>query len=135
MAAPNNNNNINTHLRFASLFMLLVSQVIAVDPLSLHSRILQDSIIKRVNEDPNAGWKAAINPTLSNYTIAEFKHLLGVKPTPEHVLQGVPVVTHDKSLKLPAQFDARTAWPQCTTIGKILGQLLLYYFFSLMLHL
>jgi cathepsin B len=118
----------NTHLRFASLLMLVSSfhfQVIAVEPLSklkLNSRILQDSIIKTVNEDPKAGWKAAMNPRLSNYTVGEFKYLLGVKPTPEHALQGVPVVTHDKSLKLPAQFDARTAWPQCTTIGKILDQ-------------
>jgi hypothetical protein len=27
-------------------------------------------------------------------------------------------------MKLPKEFDARTAWPHCSTIGRILGQLL-----------
>ncbi|KAM7275061.1 hypothetical protein ACFE04_016927 [Oxalis oulophora] len=105
-----NNNNIHRLHRFPSLLMLLLClissfhlQVIAADhPLSklkLNSRILQDSIIKRVNQDPNAGWKAALNPRLSNYTVGEFKYLLGVKPTPQKFLQDVPVVTHDKSFK------------------------------------
>ena len=53
--------------------------------------------------------------------VAEFKRLLGVKPTPKKLLLGVPVVSHDQSLKLPKSFDARTAWPQCTSIGNILG--------------
>lgn len=43
---------------------------------------------------------------------------------PEHLLEGIPAVTHPKSLKLPKQFDARTAWPQCSTIGRILGYFL-----------
>lgn len=100
-------------------------QVIAVTPLSkvkLDSEILQKSIIDRINENPNAGWKAALNPRFSNYTVGEFKHLLGVKPTPKKDLKSIPVVTHSKSLKLPKQFDARTAWSQCKTIGRILDQ-------------
>ena len=55
--------------------------------------------------------------------VGEFKHLLGVKPTPKRELLGIPIITHDKSLKLPANFDARTAWPQCSTIGRILDSL------------
>lgn len=51
-------------------------------------------------------------------------HLLGVKPTLQKDLEGIPVITHTKTLKLPKHFDARTAWPQCSTIGKILGRLL-----------
>lgn len=42
---------------------------------------------------------------------------------PEGDLKETPVVTHKKGLKLPTNFDARTAWPQCTTIADILGQL------------
>ncbi|GMI98023.1 hypothetical protein like AT4G01610 [Hibiscus trionum] len=116
---------------FLATFLLLLStvhpkQVIGVEQLSevkLNSRILQDSIVKQVNENPKAGWEAALNPRFSNYTVGEFKHLLGVKPTPKKELLGVPVVTHGRSLKsLPTTFDARTAWPQCSTIGRILDQ-------------
>lgn len=123
---------------------------------------MQDSIIKEINENPNAGWQAAMNPRFSNFTVnlqgiimtslfylheafcvlvivpqvlvdsliyifgvsqvGQFKHLLGVKPTPRGELRQVPVKTHPKSLKLPEKFDARTAWSQCSTIGRILGQ-------------
>lgn len=100
-------------------------QVIAeetVSDLKLNSRILQDSIIKKVNENPKAGWKATMNRHFSNYTVTQFKYLLGVKPTPKEELRGIPVISHPKSLRLPKEFDARTAWPQCNTIGRILDQ-------------
>ncbi|KAK9035698.1 hypothetical protein V6N11_077731 [Hibiscus sabdariffa] len=115
-------------LLFLATFLLLLSTVhpkVMEEQLSkvkLNSRILQDSVVKTVNENPQAGWKAALNPRFSNYTVGEFKHILGVKPTPKKELLGVPVVTHVKSFKLPANFDARTAWPQCSTIGRILDQ-------------
>lgn len=53
--------------------------------------------------------------------VGEFKRLLGVKPTPKNEFLGVPIVSHDISLNLPKEFDARTAWSQCTGIGRILG--------------
>ncbi|KAF9688004.1 hypothetical protein SADUNF_Sadunf02G0152000 [Salix dunnii] len=116
-----------------TLFLLVAalftfhSQVIAVEPVSklkLNSGILQDSIVQKVNENPKAGWEATMNPQFSNYSVGEFKYLLGVKPTPKKEQSGVPLVRHPKSMKLPKEFDARTAWPQCSTIGRILGQLL-----------
>ncbi|KAK8483104.1 hypothetical protein V6N11_028888 [Hibiscus sabdariffa] len=61
-------------LLLATLLLLLSMvhpKVTAVEPLSqdkLNSRILQDSIVKQVNENPKAGWKAALNPRFSNYT-------------------------------------------------------------------
>ncbi|THF96856.1 hypothetical protein TEA_021266 [Camellia sinensis var. sinensis] len=100
-------------------------QAVAVEPIShlkLNSKILQESIINLVNGNPRAGWKADMSPRFSNYTVGQFKHLLGVKPTPQHDLKNVPVITHSKTVKLPDQFDARTAWPQCSSIGKILSQ-------------
>lgn len=53
---------------------------------------------------------------------AQFKHILGVKPTPHSVLNDVPVKTYPRSLMLPKEFDARSAWSQCNTIGTILGK-------------
>lgn len=53
--------------------------------------------------------------------VSQFKYLLGVKQTPEKDLKSTPVLSHPKSLKLPKSFDAREAWPQCISIGTILG--------------
>ncbi|KAK1362510.1 Cathepsin B [Heracleum sosnowskyi] len=100
-------------------------QVVASKSASLgklESDILQESIIKSVNNNPKAGWKASMNDRFSNYTVSQFKHLLGVKPTPLGELQSVPVKIHSERLNLPSQFDARTAWPKCRTIGKYLYQ-------------
>uniref|UniRef100_A0A0E0MBD6 Peptidase C1A papain C-terminal domain-containing protein n=1 Tax=Oryza punctata TaxID=4537 RepID=A0A0E0MBD6_ORYPU len=71
------------------------------------SRIIQDDIIKTINKHANAGWTAAQNPYFANYTTAQFKHILGVKPTPHNVLNDVPVKTYPRSLMLPKEFDAR----------------------------
>jgi cathepsin B len=62
--------------------------------------------------------------------VRQFKHLLGVTQTNGNELSSIPVVTHPKSLKLPKDFDARTAWSQCSTIGRILGHMLLHLIFS-----
>ncbi|MQL95033.1 hypothetical protein Taro_027694 [Colocasia esculenta] len=119
------------------LFVLLHHQrlqVAAVKPIpprissgedDAHKPILQESIVSEVNSKPGAGWRAAMNPAFSNHTVAQFKRLLGVKPLPKGQarLLDVPVKKHPESqkLKLPKEFDARTAWSQCATIGRILG--------------
>lgn len=37
--------------------------------INLFNIILQESIAKQINENPGAGWEAAINPRFSNYTV------------------------------------------------------------------
>ncbi|GAB4841515.1 Cathepsin B-like protease 2 [Ancistrocladus abbreviatus] len=116
----------------AAIFTSL-SQVItatAVPELKLKSKLLQGSIVREVNENPQSGWEAAMNPRFSNYTIGEFRYLLGARFTPPSERRHIPLIAHPKSLKLPTEFDARKAWPQCSTIGRILGQLLLPLFLS-----
>ncbi|CAF1964752.1 unnamed protein product [Brassica oleracea] len=118
---------IRVYLASAILLLAVINTGIAAENLSeqkLTSRILQNEIVKEVNENPNAGWTAAFNDRFANSTVAEFKRLLGVKPTPKNEFLGVPVVSHDISLKLPKEFDARTAWSQCSSIGRILGRFL-----------
>ncbi|CAN6804857.1 unnamed protein product [Brassica oleracea var. botrytis] len=114
---------IRVYLASAILLLAVINMGIAAENLSqqkLTSRILQNEIVKEVNENQNAGWTAAFNDRFANSTVAEFKRLLGVKPTPKNEFLGVPVVSHDISLKLPKEFDARTAWSQCSSIGRIL---------------
>lgn len=61
--------------------------------------------------------------------VGQFMKLLGVKPTPKGALEGVPVITHKTGIQLPKSFDARENWPQCSTIGAILGMLLKICFY------
>jgi cathepsin B len=112
-------------LLLLGIISTFIAQAIAVKPVNkveLDSHILQESIIQQINENPKAGWEAAMNSRFSNYTVGQFRRLLGVKPTPQKDLENIPVIAHAKSLKLPNKFDARTAWPQCSTIGRILDQ-------------
>ncbi|KAL8139063.1 hypothetical protein V2J09_005064 [Rumex salicifolius] len=99
-----------------------VDIVESVSELKLSSKILQESIINEINAHPHAGWKAANNDKFNDYTVGQFKYILGAKATPEIIKKTIPVVTHDRTLKLPTEFDARKAWPQCATIGRILGR-------------
>ncbi|KAF3654476.1 hypothetical protein FXO38_15129 [Capsicum annuum] len=89
-----------------------LSQVVAQKPISKakgESAILQESIIKEVNENPKAGWKAAFTLRFSNFTVSQFKLLLGVKPPREGDLEGIHVLTYPKFKELPKEFDARKA--------------------------
>ncbi|XP_012569587.1 cathepsin B-like protease 2 [Cicer arietinum] len=106
----------------ASFIWIVDAETDQLTELKLNSHILQESIAKQINQNSGAGWKAAINPRFSNFTVGQFMRLLGVKQTPGNELISIPVVTHSKSLKLPKNFDARTAWSQCSTIGRILDQ-------------
>ncbi|CAF2085541.1 unnamed protein product [Brassica napus] len=53
--------------------------------------------------------------------VAEFKHLR-VKLIPKNEYLCLPVLSHDRTLKLPKEYDTTTVWCLCTSIGRILGQ-------------
>ncbi|XP_020673845.1 cathepsin B-like protease 3 [Dendrobium catenatum] len=104
---------------------ILFEQVIAAKSMPramFDANVLKDSMVQRINANPAAGWKAFMNPRFSNYTIGQFKYILGVKQTPPNAIVDIPVKTYIKSLKLPKEFDARTAWSHCSSIGRILDQ-------------
>jgi cathepsin B len=73
-------------------------------------------MINRVNS-LKTSWKAGRN--FENSELARVKHLLGVKR-----MNGMrlPVLRHENVGDLPAEFDSRTQWPKCTTIGQIRDQ-------------
>ncbi|KAL8143846.1 hypothetical protein V2J09_016878 [Rumex salicifolius] len=79
------------------LFLFLTafhSQVLTAEPISklkLSSNILQESIINEINSHPHAGWIAAKNDKFNDYTVEQFKYILGSKTTPESVKKNVPV--------------------------------------------
>ncbi|CAN4081872.1 unnamed protein product [Withania somnifera] len=116
------NLSMSVEVQIVSFFLVVVVAENPISQAKAESAILQDSIVKQVNENEKAGWRAALNPQFSNFTVSEFKRLLGVKPTRKGDLKGIPVLTHPKLLTLPQEFDAREAWPNCSTIGRILDQ-------------
>ncbi|KAJ4786703.1 Cathepsin B-like cysteine protease [Rhynchospora pubera] len=108
---------------------LLHLQVLALEhiktpPSPSHRLILQDSIVQHVNTGSAAwSWTATSNPYFANHTVAQFKHMLGAKRPPPAALHQFPLLTHqNNNISLPKHFDARAAWPQCTTISAILDQ-------------
>lgn len=106
----------------AAMQVLQVFAVKQIPQAKIQANILQDLIVQKVNAHPNAGWKAATNSRFNKYTVEQFKYILGAKKLPKNALESIPVKTYPKSLELPKEFDARTAWPQCKTIGNILDQ-------------
>ncbi|EFJ05715.1 hypothetical protein SELMODRAFT_270024 [Selaginella moellendorffii] len=91
--------------------------------LDLGRPLLQKSIVDIVNNDPNAGWKAGFNERFINHTVRDFKRLCGVLPKSSEEVQPLrPLRSHPRTLDLPKHFDAREAWPQCSSIKNILDQ-------------
>ncbi|XP_074287675.1 cathepsin B-like protease 2 [Silene latifolia] len=116
----------SSNLGLSSFFLIFLTSLVLVaessSELKLNSNLFQDSIIDTINANPNAGWKAGINHRFSNYTVGQFKRILGAKPTPQSERDTIPLVSYPRSLNLPKEFDARKAWPQCSTISEILDQ-------------
>lgn len=104
------------------LAYIKVSGLESFHSLESQRPILQKSFVEHINKHSNAGWKASMSTRFSNYTVQEFAHLLGVLPTPQKLLESVPVRVYPKGLKLPNNFDARKAWPHCTSTRSILDQ-------------
>ncbi|XP_031486094.1 cathepsin B-like protease 3 [Nymphaea colorata] len=103
----------------------LLLQVLAakqIPSIGDDAMLLQESMVELINSNPKAGWKAALPSRFSNYTIGQFKYMLGMKKIPKDASLSFPVGSHVANSNLPAQFDARTAWPQCSSIGRILDQ-------------
>lgn len=110
-------------LLFLSIAAPSLAQALSIDPFISHNNeklILQPSLVEKVNNHVNAGWKADLNPRFANTTINDFKKLLGSYFTPEN--DDSFIRTHPRNLSLPTSFDAREAWPQCNSMQTILDQ-------------
>jgi len=99
-------------LLFLSLLALLAYAT--ATPLDLNP------IVDLINNN-NVGWKAHVNPRFNQTTIEEAKRLMGALKTPgsrklpvKHGLIGVE--------SIPSDFDARNAWPNCSSIGEVRDQ-------------
>jgi cathepsin B len=68
-----------------------------------------------------ATWQAGYNRKFRGMTLGEIKTLMGALKEPENMK--APEADHySKDFVPPAQFDARTAWPNCPSIAHIRDQ-------------
>lgn len=76
----------------------------------------QKSLVREINSRNDVTWVAGLNPHFEDFTIEDFRRLNGARPTPmaERNYREAPSVSN-----VPDEFDSRTNWPDCTSIGKI----------------
>jgi len=74
--------------------------------------ILDDNLIKYINNQNGLGWKAGRNARFEGVSITEAKQLLGVK-IPDSAVS-CPKAVEVSVAALPTGFDARTQWPNYT---------------------
>ena len=72
--------------------------------------------IDHVNSNPNSTWTAGVNTKFDGASLKEIKSLMGTIVDPDWTITQRPrdsVVVNDD---LPAEFDARTQWPECESV-------------------
>ncbi|GBG68239.1 hypothetical protein CBR_g2790 [Chara braunii] len=90
--------------------------------------VLDEDIVAAVNQHEGAGWKAGFNERLEGMSVRDFRTLCGARKS-----KGTASLLRSPSAasaaaaaaagsELPAQFDSRQRWPQCSSISDILDQ-------------
>jgi len=79
----------------------------------------QKDIVEIVNNNKGAQWEAGINTMFEGRDMASVQRLMGWVKDNSRPKGSVPVVD---VVDVPPSFDARQAWPNCTTIGTIQNQ-------------
>lgn len=82
----------------------------------------QQTIVDRVNSDPSSTWTARPNPRFT-YSVAQLQRMFNLKTTrPAPGTFDQAPLRAKKASELPKDFDARTAWPNCTSIQEVWDQ-------------
>ncbi|CAO1420120.1 unnamed protein product [Diamesa tonsa] len=97
-------------------YLLLITAILGISCLNP----LSDEFIDEINQKATT-WKAGRN-FHENVDLGYIRKLMGVHP--ESINNRLPEMLHDTSdaEDLPENFDARTVWPDCPTIGEIRDQ-------------
>lgn len=100
------------------MFLLVVYTVLVTGTTSLD--LLGDEMIDRLNKRPNMTWTAGRN--FAGRTVDDAVRLLGARKAPR-IRASMDTMWHSADHKaLPDQFDSRTNWPGCPSIGDIRDQ-------------
>jgi len=97
--------------------LVLSSPVSAVQKLQKSNTFFSREV-DIINNKINPHWRAGVNEVFEQKSLIEIKKLMGFKKNPNApVLSTVNAVT-----AVPAAFDARSQWANCTSIGTIQNQ-------------
>ena len=92
-----------------------------VSPFVEAEHAISEEIIKHVNH-MKTSWTAGHNLHFKGRDIEFAKGLCGVRPQKENPNPPLPVADIEPLKDIPATFDARTQWPNCTSIRLIRDQ-------------
>jgi cathepsin B len=83
---------------------------------------IHQSLIDEVN-NANAGWTAGVNCKFQEMSLDEVKPFLGVRADSDKKWAELPLQAAWPNAEAPLDdFDARTKWPKCTSIGEVRDQ-------------
>lgn len=99
------------------LAVLCVMVVVAMARVELYD---QKSIIDEVNSKPGVTWRAGHNKYFEGKTLADIKRLMGALETPAEMK--LPQKDIEPLADINADFDSRTAWPNCESIKEVRDQ-------------
>jgi cathepsin B len=103
-------------------FVLLLAcvAVAASLPLFDDAPVMTEDLINEINSRNDVSWVAGWNSRFDGMTVLEAKRLMGVPADSKAYLPPVKDIQPAKAI--PDSFDARTAWPKCTSIGHVRDQ-------------
>jgi cathepsin B len=96
---------------------VIIACLVAV---ALAAPAIHQALIDEVN-NANAGWTAGVNCKFSDLSLEEVKPYMGVKADSHLKWAELPLAPEMNAVP-NADFDARTAWPQCQSIGEVRDQ-------------
>jgi len=106
-----------------SLIALCLLAIAVSASVDLKSPAVNWNMIRKINANPKSSWKAGHNTRFDGMTLKQVKQLLGVKKNgfvlPRKVWADDERVDVED---IPTSFDARQAWPKCTSIGEVRDQ-------------
>jgi len=83
---------------------------------------IRHKMINFINNESNATWIAGVNRRFAGQSFDAVKVQCGVKINPAIARPQIKVHTGFDVLDLPTNFDSRTNWPNCPSIGEIRDQ-------------
>ena len=102
------------------VLLLACVAVAASLPLFDDAPVMTEELINEVNSRNDVSWVAGWNSRFEGMTVLEAKRFMGVPADSKAYLP--PVKDIEPAKAIPAEFDARTAWPKCNSIGHIRDQ-------------
>jgi len=93
--------------------------VAAVAGLQDSDPVLDFDMIKAINTDPKASWKADVNDKFKSMSWGDARRMCGVQMS---VPKDTATVKLAVPFDMPESFDSRKQWPNCPTIQEIRNQ-------------